>query len=446
MLKKEKGLTPAQIVLAGFMGLILVGAFLLTLPISSANGAWTPFLNALFTATSATCVTGLVVYDTATYWSGFGQTVIILLIQIGGLGIVTMLIAMSVLSKKKIGLKQRWVMQESISAPQLGGIVKLTGFIIKTAFLIELVGILLLSLRFCPEFGLARGIWYGIFHSISAFCNAGFDLMGINGAFSSLTDFKGDVLVNLVISFLIIIGGIGFLTWHDMRVHGVRFKKYRLQSKIILVTTLLLILGGFFFFLYEFGQPQWEDMTWKERILASLFQSVTPRTAGFNTVNLTMLSQPALLILILLMLVGGSPGSTAGGFKTTTLAAMFLSVRAAFRKWANIKGFKRRIPGGVFVNAGAIFTIYLFLFLTGGILICYIDNVSLLSALFETASAVGTVGLTVGITPELSSASKMILIILMYFGRVGGLTLLYSMGRRRKDDITEMPEEKIAIG
>lgn len=446
MQSRAKGLTPAQIVLLGFMGLILTGALILMLPISSAAGRWTPFINALFTSTSAACVTGLVTYDTAAYWSQFGQLIIILLIQIGGLGVVTTTISIAVLSKKKIGFKQRWVMQESISAPQLGGIVKMTGFILRTAFLVEGIGAVLLVLRFCPQFGLAKGIWYGIFHSISAFCNAGFDLMGINGQFSSLTAYRGDALVSVVIPLLIITGGIGFVTWYDIRHQGIHLRRYRLQSKIVLATTALLIAGGFLFFWFEFGGTQWSDMTGKERILASFFQSVTPRTAGFNTVDQTLLSESALLVMILLMLIGGSPGSTAGGFKTTTLAAMALGVRGAFRKWPQVKGFGRRIPQDVFVNAAAIFTLYLGLFLAGGIAVSCADQVPLLSALYETASAIGTVGLTVGITPGLSSVSKIILIALMYFGRVGGLTLLYSVGRRKKEGAAEMPEERIAIG
>lgn len=337
-------------------------------------------------------------------------------------------------------------MQESISAPQLGGIVKLTGFILKTTFLIEFIGFVLMSVRFCPKFGILKGLWYGLFHSISAFCNAGFDLMGIDGEFSSLTGFTGDALVSVVISLLIVIGGIGFLTWEDIRFHRLRFRKYRLQSKIILITTLLLIAGGFFFFLFEFTQPQWQGLTGKEKLLAAFFQSITPRTAGFNTIDLTLLSQPALLVMIVLMLIGGSPGSTAGGFKMTTLAVMLLSVRAAFRKWTNIKTLQRRIADGIFINAAAIFTSYIFLFMVGGIIISYVEDISILSALYETASAIGTVGLTTGVTPELSCVSKVILILLMYFGRVGGLTLLCSMHGRRGEDVAEVPEAKITVG
>ena len=323
-------LTPPKIILIGFLLLILTGTLLLMLPFATRNGEGAPFLDALFTATSATCVTGLVCHDTALYWTFFGQAVILLLIQIGGLGVITTTIAVSVIMRKKVGLKQRWIMQESISAPQVGGIVRITGFILKTAFIIEGAGVLLLAIRFCPQFGWWKGIWYAVFHGISAFCNAGFDLMGGSGAFSSLTDYVNDPLVNCTVALLIVLGGIGFLTWYDMKEHGVHLRRYSLQSKLALTTTAVLIIGGFLIFLYEFHLPQWEHLTMGEKIQAALFQSITPRTAGFNTVSLSELSRVAQLVMILLMLVGGCSGSTAGGFKTTTLAVLFLSIREFF--------------------------------------------------------------------------------------------------------------------
>ena len=374
-MRRKNHMAPARIILIGFALLILAGALLLTLPISTRDGQGAAFFDALFTATSATCVTGLVVQDTALYWSGFGQAVILMLIQIGGMGVVTAAAAISMLAGRRIGLKERWVMQESISAPQVGGIVRRTRFILAVTLVLEGTGTLLLALRFCPQFGLGRGLWYAVFHSVSAFCNAGFDLMGVNSPFSSLTDYVGDPLVSNVIAFLIIIGGVGFLTWNDIREHKLHFRRYRLQSKLILTTTLALILTGLLFFLlYEFEQGQWVDMSLWERINAAFFQSVTPRTAGFNTVDLTGLSQPAQLLIILLMLVGGSPGSTAGGFKTTTLAVMLLGIRAVFRHKERPQCFGRRIADESIRNASAIFLLYLLLFLTGGILICCIDG------------------------------------------------------------------------
>ena len=284
---KNNRITPSQVIILGFLLLILTGTLLLMLPFATRAPGGASFFDALFTATSATCVTGLVIHDTVRYWSGFGQLVILLLIQIGGMGVVTMAIAIFMFTGRKIGLKGRWVMQESISAPQVGGIVRQTRFILMTAFGIEGAGVLLLALRFCPRFGFGRGLWYAVFHAVSAFCNAGFDLMGEEAPFSSLTGYASDPLVNVTVMLLIVLGGIGFLTWQDVREHGRHLRAYRLQSKLILLMTGLLLLGGFlFFFLYEFSRPAWAGMSLRERLLAAMFQSVTPRTAGFNTVDL----------------------------------------------------------------------------------------------------------------------------------------------------------------
>ena len=408
---KHDRITPAQVVILGFLFQILIGACLLSLPVATQSGESVPFLDALFTATSATCVTGLVIHDTALFWSPFGQGVILLLIQVGGMGVVTMAVAIFMFSGRKIGLKQRW------------------------------------ALRFCPQFGLGKGIWYGIFHAVSAFCNAGFDLMGETGAFSSLTGYVGDPLVNLVICLLIVVGGLGFLTWHDVAAHGRHVSQYRLQSKLILLTTLALLVGGFLFFrFYEFSRPQWAALTGGERGLAALFQSVSPRTAGFNTVDLTQLSACSQLMTILLMLAGGSPGSTAGGFKTTTLAVLLLSVGAVIRRQGSARCFGRRLPDQVLRNACAIFLLYLLLFLAGGMLICCMDEIPLMQALFEAASAIGTVGLSLGATAEASEASRLILIFLMYFGRVGGLTMIYAMAAGSNGSSSQYPQEQVTVG
>lgn len=439
--------TPAQIIIVGFLSLILGGTLLLMLPFATREWGGAPFLDALFTATSATCVTGLIVHDTAQYWSGFGQLVILLLIQIGGMGVVTMAVAIFMFSGRRIGLKERWVMQESISAPQVGGIVRMTSFILKTSLAIEGVGALILALRFCPQFGIFKGVWYAVFHSISAFCNAGFDLMGTEAAYSSLTGYADDPVVSVAIPLLIIVGGLGFITWKDIGTHRTQIKNYRLQSKLVLVTTAVLLLVGFLFLvLYEFHLPQWQGMSQKERLLAAFFQSATTRTAGFNSVNYTSLSAPAVLLMILLMLIGGSPGSTAGGCKTTTLAALCLNIRATIRRTNSAYCFGRRLPDSVVRNASAIFMLYLLLFLAGGSLICCLDGIPLMTALFEAASAVGTVGLTLGATPELSGVSRLILIILMYFGRVGGLTMIYAMTNANSAIASHFPQEQITIG
>lgn len=444
---KSSRVSPARIIIFGFLLLILMGAVLLMLPFSTREWGGASFPDALFTATSATCVTGLVVHDTATYWSQFGQLVILLLIQVGGMGVVTMAVAIFAFSGRRIGLKQRWVMQESISAPQVGGIVRMTGLILKTAFVIEGVGTLILALHFCPEFGLGRGLWYAVFHSISAFCNAGFDLMGVKSPFSSLTGYTGDPVVNITVMLLIVVGGLGFLTWQDIAARRFRFKEYRLQSKLILVTTAGLLLFGFLcFLLYEFRLPQWDGFSPMEKKLAAMFQSVTPRTAGFNTVDLARMSEPGQLLTILLMLTGGSPGSTAGGFKTTTFAVLALSAIAVFKKRRGAQCYGRRVQDGALQSACAIFLLYLLFFLTGGILICCVDQVPLMDALFEAASAIGTVGLSLGGTARFSPPCRMILVFLMYFGRVGGLTMIYAFTANNRGVSSQFPQEQVTVG
>ncbi len=440
-------ISPARVIILGFLLLIFGGTLLLMLPWSTRTPGGANFLDALFTSTSATCVTGLVVHDTVGYWSGFGQAVILLLIQIGGMGVVTVAVALFIFSGRRIGLKERWVMQESISAPQVGGIIRMTGFILRTALIIEGVGALLLALRFCPQFGLWKGIWYGVFHGVSAFCNAGFDLMGSEVPYSSLTAYGADPLVCVTVALLIIVGGIGFSTWQDIAGNGCRLRQYRLQSKLILLTTFLLLLAGTLYFAcYEFRLPQWADMDPGERVLAAFFQSASPRTAGFNTVDLTQMSELGRLVTILLMLTGGSPGSTAGGFKTTTLAVLLLSAWAVFRRRSSAECFGRRLPEAVLRNASAIFWLYLTLFFLGGALICCIDGVALLDALFESASAIGTVGLSIVGTANLSAPSRLILIFLMYFGRVGGLTMIYAVTAGTLNLSSQYPQESVTVG
>ncbi len=440
-----KSLSSFQVISLGFAILILTGTLLLMLPCSSRPAGGASFLDALFTATSAACVTGLSVQDTATYWSGFGQAVLLLLIQVGGLGIVTMAAAFSLLSGKKIGLRQRRIMQDAISAPQVGGIVRLTGFILRVTLLFELVGCVLLAPSFCREFGFWRGIWYALFHSVSAFCNAGFDLMGVKSPFSSLTGYADNLPVNLVIMLLIICGGLGFLTWEDIKTHKFHLKRYRMQSKVILSTTvLLLLLPTLYFFFFEFrGEP---DATGGQQLLHAAFQSVTTRTAGFNTTDLNQLSGNGKVVTILLMLVGGSPGSTAGGFKTTTLAVLLFSAVSVFRGRSFAACFGRRISVGTVTNAAAILFLYLSLFLTGGVAISLLEGLPTMTCLFESASAIGTVGLSLGITGGLGVISRLILILLMFLGRVGGLTLIFAALLDGRSSLSKLPEEKITVG
>lgn len=438
----KRKLSSFQIILLGFAGVILLGALILTLPISSKPHEWTAFIDALFTSTSAVCVTGLIVFDTATHWTIFGQIIILLLIQIGGMGVVTIAVSLAVASGKKIGLFSRETMKNAISAPNVSGIVRLTGFIIKGIFLIEIIGALIMLPVFCKDYG-AEGIWAAVFHSVSAFCNAGFDIMGTkSGEFTSLTHYSAQPVINITIMLLIIVGGIGFLVWEDICKHKWRIREYRTQSKLVLiVTAALIVLPAVYFFFFECG-----DLPVTERILASLFQSVTPRTAGFNTINLTAISDTGLYLMIILMLIGGSPGSTAGGMKTTTIAVLFSSAFSVFRKKDNAEVMKRRIDDETVKTASAVFLMYITLFLVGGMAISTIENLPITSCLYETASAVGTVGLTLGITPTLGSASKMILIMSMFFGRVGGLTLIYAAFGANKKQVAKLPADTIAVG
>lgn len=441
-LHKQKRLTSFQIIILGFAGVILTGAILLTFPFAAAGGQRTSFADALFTSTSAVCVTGLVIHDTATYWSAFGQVIIILLIQIGGMGVITVAASFALLSGRKITLMQRSTMQEAIAAPKMGGIVRLTGFIIKVTLLIELLGALVMFPVFCKDFGVGKGIWMALFHSISAFCNAGFDLMGVSSPFSSLTGYVSHPVINLVIMLLIVTGGIGFLTWDDIRTNRLHLSKYRVQSKVILCTTAVLILfPALYFFFGEFG-----SLPLGERIWSSFFQSVTPRTAGFNTVDLTGISEAGQMLMIVLMLVGGSPGSTAGGMKTTTAAVLIAVASSVFSRKEYAHFFGRCIPDEAVKNAATILLMYIVLFLGGGMVISIAEDLPLVPCLFETASAIGTVGLSLGLTSELGTLSRIILIGLMFFGRVGGLTLIYAALSGMHKSATKFPHEKITVG
>ena len=442
-----KNITPAQVITLGFAAIILAGALLLCLPISTRDGMGAPFWDALFTATSATCVTGLILHDTFSYWTFFGQLVIITLIQIGGMGVVTVAITIFVLSGKRIGLKQRIIMQESISLSQSGGIIRFTGFILRGMIIIEAIGAILLAYRFIPRMGVVEGTWAGIFHSISAFCNAGFDLMGQFKPYDSLCYYIADPLVNTVIMLLIIIGGIGFLVWEDICRHKLHFRLYRLQTKLVLVTTFCIILfPALFFFFYEMSLPQWAELSLPEKIWAALFQSVTPRTAGFNTIDQTALSTESSIVTIILMLIGGSPGSTAGGIKTTSFAVMLLCTVSFIRRKGGVEVFDRRLPGSVLPNAVTLVVLYFSGMLLGAMFISIRDGLPLLQCCYETTSAIATVGLSVGISSEASLPSRIVLIALMYLGRLGGLTLLYAMQRNYRAPLSRKPEESITVG
>ncbi|MBR3754551.1 MAG: Trk family potassium uptake protein [Clostridia bacterium] len=443
---KNNKLSYTRIIALFFLGVIILGTLLLTLPISSKSREWTPLLDCAFTATSATCVTGLIVYDTFSHWSLFGQTVIISMIQVGGLGVMTIITMFSVFLKKKISLHERKLLMESSGTVRKSGIIRLLKQIVTGTLIFEGTGALLLATRFCPELGFFNGLRYSVFHSVSAFCNAGFDLMGRYGSFSSLTPFADDAVVNLTICILIITGGIGYLVWQDVLNFKSDFKKYSLQSKIVLVTSAVLVLGGWLLMLVCEWNSSMAQLSPGKKILAAFFQSVTARTAGFNTVPLNELSSAGLMAMVVLMFIGGSPGSTAGGVKTTTVAVMIIELIAVARGEKSPTVFKRRLEEDTVKKAGAIITIYMLAITLAVIIIGAVEGFPLGDVVFEVVSAAATVGLTTGITPTLGAVSHLILMLLMYGGRLGGLTLMIAFAERQQTAMLTRPTEKIQIG
>ena len=451
LLLKINSIEPTQVMVIGFGLVILLGALILNLPISSRSGESVGFLNALFTSTSAVCVTGLIVVDTSTYWSEFGQFIIITLIQTGGLGFMTIATMFSLLTRKKINLRERLLIQESLNQINLSGLVKLTRYIIVMTFVIEGIGALLLSLVFIPKLGIIKGIWYSIFHSISAFCNAGFDLMGVlGGEYSSLTSFVNSGLINIVICLLIILGGIGFPVILDI-VNNKKYSKLNIHSKIVINTTCILILIGFLFiFITEYyNKLTLGPLNLKDKVLASLFQSVTLRTAGFNTIDLTLLSESTLFLMIILMLIGASPASTGGGLKTTTIATLFLLLKSFMLGKEDIEVYQRRIGIGTIRKSIAIFFIGITIVLFGTLTLSVINpEFTLLECSFEVVSAFATVGLSIGGSPSLTVLGKLLIITLMFLGRVGSMTIfiaLISKNMKGKSKI-RYPEGKIIVG
>lgn len=443
--QKKHRLTYTQIIALSFFCIIIIGGFLLTLPIASKSGERTNPINAFFTATSASCVTGLAVYNTGEYWSLFGQIVILILIQTGGLGLMTFITVFSMLVNRKIGLQEKRLLMQSAGNMTLSGMTDLIKKIVIGTLSFELFGAVLLSFRFCTDFGIKKGIYFAVFHSVSAFCNAGFDLLGQYGQ-SSFNSYYSDPLINLTIMFLIITGGLGFIVWEDIIKHKFRFKQYKLHSKIVLITTFLLLFSGFIIFFFSEYKHSMRDFTLKNKILASMFQSVTLRTAGFTTVDQSALSETGSIVSTVLMLIGGSPGSTAGGLKTTTIAVIFASSFYAGRNIGTVTMFKKQIDEGTVRQAGAILHIYLVGALTAAAIMCAAEPITLRQAVYETVSAIGTVGLSMNVTPSLSIVSKIMLIILMYSGRLGGLSMMLVLAEKRNKVQLNRPTEKILIG
>ena len=411
---------------------------------SSAKGESIGFLDALFTSTSSVCVTGLIVADTGTYWSDFGKFVIMLLIQIGGLGFMTIATLGVIISGEKLSYSKKLLIQDSLSSEKTSDIIKFCKKIILVSLFIELVGAICLSIAFVPEFGFVKGICYGIFHSVTAFCNAGFDIMG---NFSSLTAYFNNPIVNISIMLLIILGGLGFSTIFDIN-RKRAFKKFRLNTKIILITTaILIVIPTFLFFIFEMNNPKTlGNMNLGDKILASLFQVVSPRTAGYNTIELSQMYDSTKFLTIILMFIGGAPASTAGGLKTTTFAIIIISVYCLFKQRSEIEIFGRTIPFKNLNKALVSLVIGFTLIITGTMIILSNSDFDFLTVLYEVTSAYATVGLTLGITTKLNAICKITLIILMFMGRVGSLTVLYSFIKTDSKKKYKYPKEEINIG
>lgn len=430
----------------GYISTIIAGTILLLLPWSSRAGS-VSVSDALFTSTSAACVTGLIRFDTWSTWTLFGQIVLLLLIQVGGIGFMTLAIMIMTMTGKKIGLNPRVMMQNAISAPQVGGITGVARFILKGTAIVEGAGALLLAAYYIPHLGFLEGLWYSVFHSVSAFCNAGFDLMGQFEPGSSMITLAGNWYVNTILMLLIILGGIGFFVWRDLLDQRFKFKALKLQTKIVLSMSAFLLVGGAAaIFLLEMGGEAFESMGIGKQILVSLFQSVTCRTAGFNTLDFSKMTSASHMVMIGLMLVGGSPGSTAGGMKTTTAAVQLLTVVAVFKGRKEVDVFRRSIEDSVVRTASCVVTIYMFLALTTAFIISAVEGLPIVTALFETASAVATVGITLGITGSVSMFSKLLLIALMIFGRAGSLTILCVFSSATKKVQSKYPAEKVQVG
>lgn len=447
MKKTIRNLTNVEIIALGFAIIIFLGTLLLLLPFSSKDHQSISFLDALFTATSACCVTGLVVVDTYSHWSIFGQCVILLLIQIGGLGFITIGVFFATYFKRKISLKQRGLIEESINTLTIAGGVRLVKRIIKGTFIFESIGAVILSIPFVEKFGIWRGIYYGIFHSVSAFCNAGFDLLGIIDPYGSLVPYVGNIIINITIMSLIVIGGLGFIVWNDIYEKKLNIRHYLLQTKLVLFTSfLLIIIGAFAFYCLE-ANMSLSGMSQNEKILASFFQSITARTAGFNTVDVTKLSVSSKMLMMFLMFIGGSPGSTAGGIKTTTFAVIMIFIYTNITNKSECNVFNRRFEMNAIKKACTVLLINLLLIIIGTFFISAFQPELLFEdILFEVFSAIGTVGISTGITRSLLPISRIIIIILMYSGRVGSLTFALSLTRKKRVSKIINPVEKIAIG
>ncbi|MBS6397760.1 MAG: TrkH family potassium uptake protein [Clostridiales bacterium] len=439
-------LTGTQWIAVGFLMVILCGTLLLMLPVSSRGPGGTDFLSSLFTATSATCVTGLVVVDTWQHWSLFGQIVILMMIQTGGLGFVTIGVTILMIMGKKIGLADRGLLKDSVNTQQIGGIVRLTKLIVKGTLLIEGLGALLFAIRFIPEFGLLEGIYYSIFHSISAFCNAGFDLMGRYETYSSLTRYAGDWIVNLAAMGLILLGGLGFVVWSDLYKNRLHIRRYTLHTKMVMTALVVLVAVPAILFLILERNGVLSGLEGPDKVLGAFFAAVTPRTAGFNTTDVAGLGDAGKLLTIVLMLIGGNPGSTAGGVKTTTIMVLLFYIISMIRHTDGVNIYGRRLEDGIIEKAAVVFTLTLTMAVTASFIICAVDGLPLTDVFLETFSAVNTVGISTGITRDTGTISRVVLILLMYCGRIGSLSFALAFTDKRNKSSLRQPMERISVG
>lgn len=444
-MKKVFRLTTTQIIMLSFLGMILLGSLLLALPVSSADGVPVPYLDALFTATTATCVTGLVTLPTFSTWSIFGQVVILVLIQVGGLGVITVISAFMLLLHKRVGIGERLLLQDAFNLNTLSGIVRFVKRVLFGTFLVELLGAVFYMTVFVPQFGL-RGVWISAFTAVSAFCNAGIDIIGPN----SLCDYATNPVVNLVTSALIILSGIGYIVWWDvLRVGRKGFRGLTLHSKIAISTTLVLIFGGgLLIFLLEYGNPLTiGELSLFDKLQVSFFQSITTRTAGFATVPQENLTNGSSVLCLLLMFIGGSPVGTAGGIKTVTVAVLAVSALATIRNQNDVTLFNRTISRQAVNKAVAVAAMSFAILFASTMLLCAITDASALDIVYETVSATATVGLTRNLTPYLSSAGKAVIIATMYLGRVGPISLALALNSSKKQrNLIKNPTEDISVG
>ncbi len=445
--KRFLSLSFTRTIALGYLVLVIIGTFLLMLPVSSKDHMATPFFDALTTAVSSSCVTGLIVYDTYTHWSLFGQAILLFLIQTGGLGYMTIITFCSLVLKRHIGLRERGLLKESTNSLYNGGLIALTKKIVVGTIIFEFSGAVLLSIAFIPVFGFFKGIYFSIFHSVSAFCNAGFDLMGAIKPYGSLTYFRFNPLVLLTISFLIIIGGVGFSVWDDFTKHKFKFRSYSLHSKIAVATSGVLILSGFLGSLIFEWKGELSDMSFLNKLLNAFFCSVTARTAGFNTIDYSKVTPCMSLMNVFLMIVGGSPGSTAGGLKTTTLAVLFLSTAANVKNSKHINVYGRRIETDAVKKSLTVTVIYFaFWFLSSLLTGVFNPELTLSEIMFEAASAIGTVGISSGAMAKVNIFGQLILTVLMYSGRVGSMSFAMIFTESKNAKAVMFPEEKIIIG